>query len=141
MRFGIDSHLLRKAALWIAPVALLGGASVYAQDHDFYQGYNFDDYNHATRHHQRYEKHALKDHQREERYYYGNSWELRQHQREERHGLKHHQRDERDDRYYNRDGYSNRDSYYSRDGHNNRDGYSNREGYRDGYYNRGYDGR
>ena len=113
----LDSHLLRKAALWIAPLALLSGASVYAQNRDFYQGYLFDDYDHATRHHQRDEKRALREHQREERYYYGNSWELRQHQKEERHGLKHHQRDERDEGFYNRDGYYNRGGYYNRRGY------------------------
>ncbi len=112
MRFSMKSDLLRKASLWIAPVALLSGATMNAQSYGYY------DDDHAIRHHQHDEKHALKEHQREERYYYGNSWALRQHQKEERHQLKHHQRDERgyDDPYYD-NGYRGRrrnydDNYY-----------------------------
>ncbi len=113
MRFSMNSHLLRKASLWIAPVALLGGTTMNAQSYRYY------DDNYAIRHHQHDEKRALKDHQREERYYYGDSWALRRHQNEERHQLKHHQRDERryDDRYYD-------------------NGYGRRRYYDDGYYRR-----
>src|SRR5258706_2996952 len=114
MRFRINSQLLRKASLWIAPVMLVGGATMYAQSYGYY------DDGRALRRHQHDEKHHLNEHQREERYYYGDSWALRQHQNEERHQLKHHQRDERryDDRYYDngyrgRRGYSE-DRYYRR---------------------------
>jgi hypothetical protein len=62
MNFSINGHLLRKAALWIVPLAFLSGATTYAQD-----GYYDDE--HALRHHQRHEKRDLKQHQREERYY------------------------------------------------------------------------
>ena len=105
MKFGINRHLLRKTVLWIAPMALLSGTIGYAHDRYYGDGY-YDD--HARRHHQRDERRAQKEHEREERYRYGNSWELRQHQKEERHQLKHHQRDERRDGYYNSDGYDNR---------------------------------
>ena len=106
------SRFLRTALLWFAPVALLGGSSMKAQWSSPYG--STDEYN-ESRHHQHNEKHAIKDHQRQERYLYGNSWELRRHQQEERHQLKHHQRDER--RYGEVDGYgrSNRDDgYYGR---------------------------
>src|SRR5713226_6455304 len=108
MRFRINSQLLRKISLWIAPVALLSGSTMYAQSYRYYD----DDY--AIRHHQRDEKRALKEHQREERYYYGNSWALHQHQNEERHQLKHHQRDERryDEPYYDNSYRGRRRNYY-----------------------------
>ena len=116
MKLGITTNLLRKALLWMAPVALLSATAAYAQWPQSY-GY-YDDYDHALRHHQRDEKRALRDHQREERWYYGDSWALRQHQREERRGLKHHQRHERgyDDfnRFYDRHGYSSRGRYEDR---------------------------
>jgi hypothetical protein len=114
MKLSIKNHLLRKASLWIAPVALLSGTTMYAQSYRYY------DDEHATRHHQHDEKHNLKAHQREERYCEGNSWELQQHQREERHQLKHHQHDERnygaryyDNRYRGRRGNYD-DNYYRR---------------------------
>ena len=118
MKFGINRNLLSKAVLWMAPVALLSAAALYAQWPQSY-GYN-EDYDHALRHHQRDEKRALRDHQREERWYYGDSWALRQHQREEQRELKHHQRHERsyDDfnRFYDRrdHGYSSRGWYEDR---------------------------
>jgi hypothetical protein len=107
MRFSIKGNLLRKAVLWTAPLGLLSGTALHAQWAPQY-GY-YDNYDHAMRHHQRDEKRDLKQHQREERWYYGDSWALRQHQREERHELKHHQQHERgyDDfnRSYGRNGY------------------------------------
>jgi hypothetical protein len=113
MNFGISSHLLRKAALWIVPLGFLSGTTMYAQ---WGSHYDYDD-DHAVRHHQQREKRRLKEHQREERYLYGDSWALRQHQREERHQLRHHQHRERnyDDAY----GYRNRreDRYRDRDGY------------------------
>jgi hypothetical protein len=70
-----------------AGLLLGGGEKVYAQDH-----------------HQRHERQDLRDHQRRERYLYGNSRELREHQRRERYQLNRHQRFERYrfDRRYNR---------------------------------------
>ncbi len=114
MKLTIKSHLLRKATLWIAPVALLSGTMMYGQSYGYY------DDDRALRHHQHDEKRHLKEHQRGERYYYGDSWSLRQHQKEERRQLKHHQSEEYryDDRYYDngyrgRRGYSD-DRYYRR---------------------------
>ena len=101
MPFQTKSPILRNTLFWIAPLALLSGSSLSAQWSSPY-GYQ-DDYHGEARRHQHDEKHAIKDHQREERYLYGNSWELRRHQHEERHQLKHHQRDER--RYDDSDGY------------------------------------
>lgn len=106
MNFNIRSNLLRRTVLWIAPLGLLGATSLHAQwaqQYGYYGGYD-----HALRHHQRDEKRALRDHQREERWYYGDSWTLRQHQREERHDLKHHHQRERGYDYYGRDGYYDR---------------------------------
>jgi len=115
MKLGIKSNLLRKALLWMAPVALLSATAAYAQ---WPHPSSYDDYDHALRHHQRDEKRALRDHQREERWYYGDSWALRQHQREERRELKHHQRHERGydnfNRFYDRHGYSSRGRYEDR---------------------------
>ena len=115
MKFGV-SNLLRKSVLWIAPMALLSATAAHAQWAQSY-GY-YDDYGHAMRHHERDEKRDLKQHQREERWYYGNSRALRQHQEEERHKLRHHQRRERgyDDfnGSYGRDGYSSRGYYDGR---------------------------
>src|SRR5437879_3363591 len=110
MRFGINSQLFRKAALWIAPLGLLSATTLHAQ---WASPYGYDD-GYATRYHQKHEKRDLKEHQREERRYYGDSWELRQHQQDERHQLRHHQRDERN---YG-DGYRFRDQggYYDRGG-------------------------
>jgi len=104
----MNNQLFRKAALWIAPLGLLSGTALHAQWASPY-GY-YEDY--AARHHHRDEKRDLKQHQRDERRYYGDSWELRQHQSDERHQLRHHQRDER--RYDNGFGYQDR--YYDRGG-------------------------
>ena len=66
-------------ALAIGAALLLGGSEMaYAQGH-----------------HQRYERQDLRNHQRRERYYYGNSRALREHQRRERYQLERHQRFER----------------------------------------------
>jgi len=86
--FSLKSAL---GALAIGAALLLGaGQMAYAQDH-----------------HQWHERQDLRDHQRRERYYYGDSWALREHQWRERHWLENHQRNER--RYYDRgyygDGY------------------------------------
>jgi hypothetical protein len=66
-------------AIAIGAAILLGGSEVaFAQDY-----------------HQRHERQDLRDHQRRERYYYGDSRVLREHQRRERYGLERHQRFER----------------------------------------------
>ena len=113
----MKSQLFRKAALWIAPLGLLGGTIAYA--HDPYQNRNYDygygyDYDRDVRHHQRDEKRALRQHQEEERYQQGDSWSLREHQREERHELRHHQRGERFQFYngWDANGYNDRGGYY-----------------------------
>ena len=113
MMSGLKTQLLRKAAFWIIPVGLLSGTAVHAQ---WAQPYGYSDRDHAMRHHERDEKRDLKQHQREERWNYGDSWALRQHQQEERHDLKHHQRDERGygNGYYDRRGYSGRGRYDDR---------------------------
>src|SRR5262245_18214773 len=60
--------------------------------------------------HQQTEKRALKEHQSQERFYYGNNSALRAHQRREREELRRHQWNEnrRGDRYYRYD----RNGYY-----------------------------
>ncbi|MCI0387328.1 MAG: hypothetical protein MOB07_00955 [Acidobacteria bacterium] len=86
----------------------------------------------AQGHHQRHERRDLREHQRSERYYYGDSRALREHQRRERHRLEHHQRAERRG-YYN-------DGYYNNDRYNNgrfNDGYYNNGRYNNGRYNGG----
>lgn len=66
-------------ALAIGAGLLLGGSEMaYAQDH-----------------HQRHERQDLREHQRRERYLYGNSRALREHQRRERYQLNRHQYFER----------------------------------------------
>src|SRR5262245_11248004 len=119
-RLGMKSHLLRKATLWIAPLGLLGGTIAYAQNpyrdryYGYGNGYGYYDDDRDVRHHQRDEKHSLRQHQDEERYYYGDSWALREHQREERRDLKRHQRNERY-QYWNgwdANGYNDRGRYY-----------------------------
>jgi hypothetical protein len=78
----------------------------------------------AQRHSQGHERRDLKDHQRQERYYYGNDHATRDHQRAERDQLKHEQRDERRGSYNG--GYYNNGGYYG-SGHSN-----------NGYYNNGH---
>jgi hypothetical protein len=92
MIFQSKRNFSRSVILWLAPIALLGRTTMNAQWSSPY-GYT-DDYS-ESRHHQHGEKHFIKGHQRQERFLYGNSWELRRHQQKERHELKHHQRDER----------------------------------------------
>jgi hypothetical protein len=71
-------------ALAIGAAIMLGGnEKAYAQDH-----------------HQRYERQDLRQHQRLERYNYGNSRALRGHQRREHYQLERHQRFERRRDYY-----------------------------------------
>jgi hypothetical protein len=84
----------------------------------------------AQGHSQSHERRDLKDHQRQERYYNGNSYATRDHQRAERDQLKHEQRAERRGGYYN-NGYYNNGGYYGNSHSNN--GY-----YNDGYYNNGH---
>ncbi len=114
MRLDMNSNLFRKAILLIAPIGLLSTSSLYAQ---WAPGYDRYDDGQVLHRHQHNEKHALKDHQREERYYYGSSRALREHQKEERRQLRGHQRyergyDDRDYRYFDR-GYEY-DRYYRR---------------------------
>lgn len=71
-------------ALTIGAALLLGGSEMaYAQDH-----------------HQRHERQDLRQHQRRERHYFGNSRALREHQRRERFQLQRHQRFERRRDFY-----------------------------------------
>ena len=79
----------------------------------------------AQGHSQSHERRDLKDHQRQERYYNGNSYATRDHQRAERDQLKHEQRAERRGGYYN-NGYYNNGGYYGNSHSNN------------GYYNNGH---
>jgi len=66
-------------ALAIGAAILLGGSEMaFAQDH-----------------HQQHERQDLREHQRRERYLYGNSRALHEHQRRERYELNRHQRFER----------------------------------------------
>ena len=89
-------------ALAFGTALLLGtGEWAYAQDH-----------------HQRHEWRDLREHQRAERYYYGDSYALREHQRREQRELEHHQ-------YHERHGYYN-------------DGYYNNGRYNRGYYDNGW---
>jgi hypothetical protein len=86
----------------------------------------------AQGHHQRHEWRDLRDHQRRERYYYGDSRALREHQRRERLRLRLHQRAER--RGYYNGGYFNNGRY------NN--GYFNTRRYNNGrYFDRYYGNR
>ena len=112
------SQFFKNAALWIGSLGLLGGTIAYA--HDPYRNPNYDygygyDYNRDVRDHQRDEKRALRNHQEEERYQYGDSWALREHQREERRELRGHQRGERYQFWngWNPNGYYDRGGYYS----------------------------
>jgi hypothetical protein len=87
------SYSLKSAlgALAIGAALLLGGSEMaYAQDH-----------------HQQHERRDLREHQRSERYYYGNSRALRERQRRERYELQRHQRFERrfDGRFNRRYGW------------------------------------
>ena len=75
-RYSLKSAL---GAIAIGAGLLLGGSEMaYAQGH-----------------HQRHERQDLREHQRRERYLYGNSRALREHQRREHYELNRHQRFER----------------------------------------------
>ena len=122
------SDAKRKTGKWLAGLVLLLGASTatYAQYYPG-SGYGYDPYD-EERQHTRTEKHALKHHQQEERYVYGNGRALREHQRQERRQLKHEQRYERNtgDRIH---------GYYGNQGYNDH----HDRGYRDQYeYDRYY---
>jgi hypothetical protein len=114
----MKSQLFKKPALWIGSLGLLGGIAAYA--HDPYQnrnndyGYGYYDYDGDLRHHQRDEKRALRQHEEEELYQYGDSWALREHQREERRELQRHQRGERFQFWngWDRNGFYDRGGYY-----------------------------
>ena len=68
----------------------------YAQVQRGRYGYSYNNaYRYDNRTHERAEKQALRNHQEEERWYYGNSHAPRDHQRQERRDLKHEQRHER----------------------------------------------
>ena len=86
----------------------VGERGYYAPDNAYSQGYSRpvyggDDYAYRgraygydpEREHERAERRALRRHQMEERWEYGNSHELREHQRDEHHNLKHEQWHER----------------------------------------------
>ncbi len=135
------SKHLAAAAFALALIALpaITGSSIasaqtgygYGRYDDRDRGYYDDDYydrNHQRRErsrqkrHERQEKEDVKYHQREERYRYGNSDELRHHQRHEREDLNQHKREEKDDLkhhqrsersgYYDDSRYSRNDSSY-----------------------------
>lgn len=90
----------------------------------------------AQGHSQRHERRDLKDHQRQERYYYGNDHATRDHQRAERDQLKHEQRAERSGGYYNNGGYYG--NGHSNDGYYNNGGYYSNGHSNGGYYNGGH---
>src|SRR5262245_5318705 len=136
------SKLISAAALAIAFVVLpaIAGSSVALAQGGFYRGRDFgrergycdDDLRDHQRsekrrqkRHERNEREALRDHQEEEYYRYGNSDELRDHQQHERQDLKQHQRDEKDDlkdHQHDERHDEYRDSRYSRDRYYDNDG-------------------
>ena len=75
----LNNNLFRKAALLVAPLGLLAGGTLLA--HDPFEN------SQSRREHQQDEKHALKEHQREERYF-GNSRALRELQEREKRELR-----------------------------------------------------
>lgn len=84
MKFNVDSLKSILSSLVIGAALLFGTSGLaYAQDY-----------------HQRHEWRALRQHQRAERYYYGNSRALRDHQWQERQRLRYHQRAESRAYYY-----------------------------------------
>ena len=140
MSYSGFSKLIGAAALAIAFVVLpaVAGDSVALAQERFYngrdsgRGYCDDDlrdhqrreWRHQNRH-ELDEREALRDHQDEEYYRYGDSEELRRHQQQERQELREHQRDEREDlsdhqhaerRDEYRDGRYSRGEYYDDDG-------------------------
>ena len=101
--------LKRTIGIGVFGAALLFAGSITANaqngNYDPYYGQqNNGRYNQnrrADKRHRKQEKRAVKQHQREEREYYGNSRQLRRHQEQERRRLKRHQRNERNDGYNN----------------------------------------
>jgi len=107
------------AALWLA-----SGATSSLEAHDQYYDRGRSGYQGRDRRdqkaHQKSEKQALKDHQREERRLYGNSRALREHQKREKDDLKYHQRNEKNRfRDYDRDGNHYNDRSYRRNRYEN----------------------
>ena len=86
----------------------------------------------AQGHSKKHEKRDLKEHQRQERRYYGNNHQLRDHQRLERDRLKYEQRAEHNGYYVDHGQYDN--GYYGNRSYNN-GYYRNNSGYYDPYYN------
>lgn len=86
----------------------------------------------AQGHSQKHEKRDLKEHQRQERRYYGNNRQTKAHQRLERDRLKYEQRAERNGYYLGHDQYNN--GYHGNGSYNN-GYYRNNSGYYDPYYN------
>ena len=142
MSYSGFSKLIGAAALAMAFVILpaIAGSSVAMAQGGFYHGRDFgrergyydDDLRDHQRsekrrqkRHERNEREALRDHQEEEYYRYGDSDELRHHQRHERQELKEHQRDEKEglkDHQHDERHDEYRDSRYSRDRYNDNDG-------------------
>ena len=117
------SKLIGAAALTIAFVVLpaIAGSSVALAQGGFYRGRDFCDddlRDHQKREkrrqirHERDEREALRDHQEEEYYRYGDSDELRHHQQHERQELKEHQSDEREG-LHDHQHAERRDDYYN----------------------------
>ena len=105
-------------------MALLMANSVASYGHESYPAARNDRFwkedKRREKLHQKMEKRSLKEHQRQERFYYGNNPSLRTHQRQERNELKYHQWNEKDRRrpyrrQYDWNGYYRDDGYY-RDG-------------------------
>jgi len=107
---------------------LIAGASAFAQTRfsfsigSYRPGYNAaapgyysstwgNEGDYADKRHRRAEQRALRHHQAEERYMYGDSWELREHQAQERRQLRHEQRHERNGGYDARYGPGHESAY------------------------------
>src|SRR6266404_7672674 len=105
----IVKHFVFAAIFGVALLFGFGATKTNAQtyqDRYYNDGYNNNNYYRQDRHHQKDEKRDLKQHQRDERKYEGNSWWLREHQRQERQELKHHQwHEKQDNRRSSRNGY------------------------------------
>ena len=113
------NRLLTSSAFALFAAAMLAGAGTTAN---------------AQGHSKNHEKRDLKEHQRQERRYYGNDRPVRDHQRLERDRLKYEQRAEHN-------GYSVGHGQYNNNGYygNGNNGYyrRNNTGYYDPYYNNG----
>ena len=114
------THRLFTFALFAAALLVGAGTTVNAQGHS-----------------QKHEKRDLKEHQRQERRYYGNDHQVRDHQRPERDRLKYEQRAEHNG-YSVGHGQYNNNGYYGNGSYNNNGYYRrNNTGYYDPYYNNG----